>query len=113
MSLPTFAHMDVVVLTASKVETRTGSYEYDWSTATETTVSGCYITQTGGSSNITDRDQRQVDAVCYMPPGTSITADDRVKFGGLVYVIEGQPAQRVSPSGALDHIEVSLRTWRG
>lgn len=55
-----------------------------------------------------------VDYVLYLPPGTSVAADDRIELDGVIYEVEGEsPPLRNQFTGATFYTEVKVRCWNG
>ena len=113
MALPSFCRDTVEVLRAPLVASR-GTQERDWSQAVAHDVVGCSV-QFGSTS--TDRgeprDAVSSSAVLYAPPGADVKAGDRVSCAHGEFSVEGEPMPRVSPTGAVSHVECSLARWEG
>lgn len=113
MTLPSFCRETVTVLRAPLVDQR-GTKVRDWTKAVEHFVTGCSV-QFGSTS--TDRgeprDAVSSSAVLYAPPGADIKAGDRVSCAYGEFSVEGEPMPRVSPTGAVSHVECSLARWEG
>jgi len=111
--LPTFFKQSVVVIRPGTKTVRDQSVP-DWDNSTRYTVKNCSmqpssttLSQDGRILGITDR------YTCYMPAGTNIKAGDRIAFNNNIYTIDGDIREWPSASGRLDHIEVSLVSYRG
>lgn len=113
MALPSFCRETVEVLRALPVASR-GAQERDWLQATSHDVAGCSV-QFGSTS--TDRGEPREavssSAVLYAPPGADVKAGDRVSCAYGEFSVEGEPMPRVSPTGAVSHVECSLARWEG
>ena len=80
---------------------------------TETTVSGCFV-QPRSSGELTDmRDTVITGLVVFLPTGTVITATDRIRWDGVLYAVDGEPAAWDEISGKQHHLEVALRRVEG
>lgn len=110
--LPSFATDSVTVYTPSTIVSR-GSTIEDWSAPAQTTIDGCRFHPGASSRDMAERDGVTIDATLYAPPGTVIDRHARIEFDGYVYTVAGIPHPRRSPSGAVDHVKVLLRTWEG
>ena len=109
--LPGLATQSVEVLAASAV-TDHGNDTLDWSSPSSLAVSGCSFQPTAGSIDHNHRTGEQYVATLYMPPGTPITASNRVRFGGVTYELTSPPIAWETGLG-LDHVEVHLSVWEG
>lgn len=95
---------------------RYGNTVVDWSTPTETVVAGCAF-----APRTTDEDRgnyRQgviVGLTMYAPPGTNVTATDRIRRAdGTVFEVEGQPGEWANPFTGTDFgVQVALRRVQG
>jgi hypothetical protein len=93
--------------------------DYEPGTVTETTIEGCYV-QSRGSVNSRYsqeqtglRDTVATGLIVYAPPGTPILPTSRIKFQGIRYQVEGEPAVWDDARGRPHHVEVSLRRVEG
>lgn len=93
--------------------------DYEPGTETEATVEGCYV-QSRGSVNARYsqeqtglRDTVITDLIVYAPPGAPILPTSRVRFKGIRYQVEGEPAVWDDGNGRPHHIEVSLSRVEG
>jgi hypothetical protein len=86
---------------------------------TEIPVPGCGVAPrdgTGAAANeITDaRDTVIVGLTLYAPYGTDIRATDRVRVGGVLYEVDGQPGSFQSPfTGSTGPVVVALERVTG
>lgn len=82
-------------------------------TATETTVPGCSV-QPGSAVEQTDRGDLIVTTLtAYLPAAADITATDQVRYGGVVYAVDGEPARWADSLGAADHVQAVLKLTEG
>lgn len=111
--LPSFARAAIVRYRAPYIEQR-GTRVRDWSQAQALGITGCSLQPGAGSTDWgDDRHAAAADAVLYAPPGADIADGDRIEFRGSVWAVDGIPVQWESPTGAVDHVEARLMTWRG
>jgi hypothetical protein len=105
----------ITVLTPQKsADPYSGAQVDDWAlTPTEVLVKGCQVEPGTTQEYLLNRDQVLVAWTVYAPPGTQVTAYNRVRFNGTVYTVYGNPAQWDSPSGRIDYVEIILQDWRG
>lgn len=85
----------------------------DWTDATETPVEGCSVQPIGDEEILAHRDAVLAGWRAWLPPGTPITALDRVRHAGTVYEVVGEPQRWDDPYGGLSHVEVLLNRWEG
>ena len=113
MALPSFCTETVTVTRAPYIEQR-GVKVRDWDNAQSHYVTGCSVQY---ASTTTDReeprDARQSDATLYAPPGADIQPEDRITCAFGIFAVDGRPMPRVSPTGAVSHVEVGLSMWEG
>lgn len=83
----------------------------DWSTVTETSVSGCSVQPSQAPENTIDRDNVASRWTVWAPSDTDVTAVDRVVYDGDVYDVDGDP-QRWG-FAPLDHLVFNLRRSQG
>jgi len=79
----------------------------------ETTVSGASVQPASTQEELDSRDTVIAQWVCFMPPGTDITATDQVRFRGDLYDVDGDPQPWDDELGRPHHIEVQLRRVTG
>lgn len=116
MRTPSFARDQVTILSPAWVNDR-GTLYPDWDNATETAANRCLVTPLQGDELVAaggaNRTGVEMLWKLFLPPGVSITAQDRVRFRGVDYEVHGEPMRWPSPSRALDHTEVYLKRWEG
>lgn len=111
--LPSFARQTVTRLRATYIEQR-GTSVRDWSNPDRLEIAGCSLQGSTGSTTWNDdRHPSAADATLYAPPGADIADADRIEYRGTVYAVDGIPVEWESPTGAVDHVEARLVTWRG
>ena len=70
--------------------------------------------QPAAGQELTDRrDTLGGGGLLLLPPGSDINGTDEVVIHGESYAVQGRPQVWASPSGALDHIVVTLTDWEG
>ncbi len=107
----------VDILTATPVTDRYGNTTYDWTSPTRRSVSRVVVAPRRAADSESRELGRQgviVGLTLYMPPGTSITAYDRVEVRGEVYEVEGEEGDWRSPHTSWrPGIEVAVRKVTG
>lgn len=104
--LPSLANETVDILRPAKVTER-GTTREDWGQAEEKPLTGCLFQPGTSAENGT---VLTTTGTLYAPPDADITSKDRVRRGGLVYDIEGDP---IRYAGALGHTIIQLKRSRG
>ena len=110
--LPSFCN-DTVVRIRPGTTTQRGSTIFDWNNATEKEITGCSM-QPASTSLSEDgrvlgiRDEYSL----FAPADADIKAGDRIRYGGNVYTIDGEPKKWVGAVN-LSHIQLTLRRWSG
>lgn len=102
-------------LTVVHAELVTDSYNNrvrDWPNATRTPVRGV-VDGTTTAENTDGQDQTDTTYRCYLPPGTAVTAQDRLEWEGLVLEVTGEPIPRKGATPGLNHIQVDGRLVSG
>lgn len=103
----------VTVLRAPVVQYGTRS-ERDWSQATSRTVHECILVRPASSTDWDDPARtRAIDMVLIAPYGSDIREGDRILCEGRTYEVDGIPANRTSPTGAVSHVRAALVAWSG
>jgi hypothetical protein len=104
----TFGDHVVTVLRASAgSDNPYGNQDRDWTTATETQVTGCSVQPVQGDEVTVGRDTVVSRWRLYAPDGTDILASDRVRFEGDVYEVDTEVQRWDFPP--LSHITALLR----
>ena len=113
MALPSWANDTVKRIRPGTIERR-GSIEPDWEHATEKEISGCSMQP--GSTTLS-QDGRVLGIsdgyTCYMPPGSDVTAGDKIVFNNLDYQVIGEPRPWTSPTGMVSSLQIQLERWSG
>lgn len=81
--------------------------------ATETTVTGCFVQPRSSTEQTDMRDTVTTGLVAFMPAGTDVLATDRIRWGGALYAVDGDPAAWEELNGNAHHLEVLLRRVEG
>lgn len=95
------------------IKTERGSEVPDWSNAEELTIEECSVQPSGTSLSQDGRVLGVQDGLTvYAPADADVQAGDRIRYGGNVYTINGDPL--IWPGAVeLDHIQLNLQRWRG
>ncbi len=81
---------------------------------TETPVPGCAVWPAGPSANNDARDTVFTGYTAVLPPDTQIAPTDKVRWGGAVYEVDGEPGTFRSPfTGSGGHVQVQLKRVTG
>ena len=108
-----FANQTVVRL-RPRVKTERGSDIPDWSNPQELTIEHCTVQPAATSMSMDGRVLAiSEDQTAYLPADADVQAGDSIRYQGQTYTIEGEPRRWPSPSGGLDHIQLTLRRWQG
>jgi head-tail adaptor len=111
MPLP-FTTDTVTVVHAELISDSYNNRVRDWPNASRTAVRA--VVDSTSSTETTDgQDQTDTTYRCYLPPGTAVTAQDRLEWEGRVLEVTGEPTPRKGPTGALDHVQVDGRLISG
>lgn len=107
----------ITILGSDTVTVLRGRSRDNWGNLTgadaETTVSGCSVQPLGGTE-MTDRGEMVVtNLTLFAPPGTDITATDRVRWLGSVYAVNGPPEAWHDRAGRQSHVQVQLKLTEG
>ena len=110
--LPSFATQSVTRIRPG-VKSSRGSDIPDWSKADELVISGCSVQPATTSLSQDGRVLGILDGMtCYLPSGADVQEGDRIRFEGILYMIDGAP--RVWPGVAnCAHVQVNLKRWTG
>ena len=110
--LPSFATQSVTRIRAGVKSVR-GSDIPDWSDQDELVISGCSVQPATTGLSQDGRVLGILDGLtCYLPSGSDVREGDRIRFEGVLYMIDGAP--RVWPSVAsCAHTQVNLKRWSG
>lgn len=104
----------VTVLRGVTVADRYGDTTVDWTTPARTTVHGAFVAPRSSTEAGNGRAGVIVGLTAYLPPGTRVTAADRVEVRGVTYSVEGEPGDWRDPfDGIAVGIEVALEAVHG
>jgi hypothetical protein len=103
----------VTILTRSATASASslGNPVYDW--AAETDVTGCVVSPRNSSELVQGQDTAILGLMVMMPGTPSITAVDRVRVNGVVYVVDGPPQVYDHPRRKRIWTEVALTLITG
>lgn len=112
--LPGWCRQVVTVRRAPYV-TKGGRRLRDWGSATAHEVAGCSLQQSATETSFdgSSRDASASSAILLCPPGSDVREGDRVEAGEGTWLVDGVPSDVQSPTGAVSHLSVRLREWRG
>lgn len=83
-----------------------------WASSTSATVYGAYVPATT-ADELTNRNGVEVTGTFYAKSGSDIASNDRLVIDGQTFEVVGKPLPFRSPTGALNHLVVSLSIWEG
>jgi hypothetical protein len=72
-------------------------YGNDQLTTTNITVTGCVVWPRGSSEKTGNHDLVSTGITVLMPTGTVVKSTDRVQVAGVIYDVDGEPAEWRSP----------------
>nr|DAP39295.1 MAG TPA: Minor capsid protein [Caudoviricetes sp.] len=112
--LPSWCSDTLQVFRAPLINER-GAMVFDWDNAESHDISGCSVQpSTSNTSNDEPRVNQFYDSLmAYIPDGADIKPGDRVEFLGKMFEVNGDVMWWRSPTGALSHGVVYLRSWNG
>ena len=114
--LPGFCDVTVTVTRPAEVNDRGATVlSYDVARGAESwDVEGCSVQRDAARRTMTDRAAHaDTTRPLYAPPGTDLRNGDMVAFGGMLYVIAGDPTEWESPTGAVSHVQADIEVWKG
>lgn len=83
-------------------------------TETSTQVDGCVVYPRGSTELVQGQDLVTDSLTALLPPGTAITATDRVIVDGVTYEVDGQPSAWSNPFVSVaDSLQVQLKVVTG
>lgn len=117
MGLPSFAKATVIVLRAPTVNDH-GTDVPDWTSPDVQQIAytnQCLVVPAVAAVEDTQhRDATLAGWNVGMPPYADVLSTDHVLLpNGKRYAVIGEPAQVVSPTGALDYIQLHVEWWKG
>lgn len=112
MITPSFARHTVEILRPAETEDHGNVYR-DYSEVTPRAVNGCVVQPATGADSATDRTAVLSQKTIILPPGTDLLPHDHLKYKGVEYQIIGDVQEWDSPTGALDHLFVTVQRWEG
>lgn len=120
--LPSFAHHTVTILHPT-FDSERGSQKANYAVpASLTVVEGCILEPLASQDAQGNREATLHEWHLMAPPGTVIVSADQILLGAVLpenlgaYTgqrlgVHGDPQEWSSPTGALDYIEMRLRSW--
>lgn len=108
------ADRTVTRLRAPVIENRYGDDERDWTAPASAEIAGCAL-QPATSTETLDPTRQTVITrwQLFAPPGTDLAAFDRIDVDGVVYEVDGDPADWSAPGGRADHVAATLQRVEG
>lgn len=108
-----FAKTTVTRIRAGTITERGTEYP-DWNNTDELDIPNCCLTWQGTAMSQEGRVLGIEDArVLFAPLDADIQEGDRIRHKGKVYEIDGDPRDWESPTGAIDHYEITLKRYKG
>lgn len=81
--------------------------------ATVVSIPRCRAHPGSSQENLVGRDTTLIQWTVFAPPEVDVQADDLVRLRGIVFQVDGNPAEWPSPTGILAHTEILLKLWEG
>lgn len=108
-----FMTQSIEVVTPGVIDDR-GTEVPDWEhPASVVTVAGCSVQPGGSTEDNSGRSNVEVRWTVYAPGGAPGTAHSGVRYAGVLYRVDGEPARWPSPTGGLDNVVYRLVDWEG
>lgn len=108
-----FAKKTVTRIRAGTITERGTEYP-DWNNTNDRDIPGCCLTW---RSTAMSQEGRVLGIentrVLFAPLDADIQEGDRIKYRGETYEIDGGPKDWESPTGAIDHYEITLKRYKG
>lgn len=94
--------------------TERGTEYPDWDNADKLDIPNCCITWKDTTLSTDGRVLGIGETrTLFAPLDADIQEGDRIKYGSKVYEIDGEPRDWESPTGAIDHYEITLKRYEG
>lgn len=111
--LPSFARHAVTVVTPGVIDDH-GNRRPDWGNpVSEVEVKRCSVQPIEGQESYDHRDAVLAQYYCYMPPTVAVTAQDGVRWNGVLYLVVAEPRRWIFGVGSADHVLVLMNRWEG
>ncbi len=108
-----FANDTITRLRPGVTSTR-GSDVTDWDHVSCLDIAGCSVQPASTTLSQDGRVLGIMDGMtCYCPYDADVQEGDRIRFDGLVYVVNGAPRKWKSPAGNRSHMQLNLERWKG
>ena len=108
-----FAKTTVTRIRAGTITERGTEYP-DWNNTDKLNIPDCCLTW---RSTAMSQEGRVLGIentrVLFAPLDADIKEGDRIKYRGETYEIDGDPKDWESPTGAIDHYEITLKRYKG
>ena len=112
--MSSFDTMTVARLRYPRVENRGAAHTDFTATPTETTIEGCWIEPTSSGEAGAARQATSTGYRLKLPEGTEIIdATDHIRIHGLEYECIGDAIHVSSPTGYLNHTQLTVERWEG
>src|SRR5690625_3989865 len=111
--LSVFAEHAITIIRAGETTGRYGDEIPDWGDVDRSDVSGLSVQRVFGDGDTMLRDAGQSEYTVYAPPGTDVTAYDRIEWNGTVHEVNGRPSVWNVGMGLVDHVAIHINVWEG
>lgn len=109
-----FATHDIELITPTRVTDARGVRRADWDNpASITTIRGVNAYPGATDEQVKARSTVTIRWTVIIPFLITISPHQAVRLGGRLYQIDGEPGHWVSPTGALNHMELLLIDFKG
>lgn len=91
-----------------------GATSPDWSLPTsDLTIPGWSVQPGASDEDRANRDGVLIQWTAYGPAGADVLPGDHVRFNGVSYDVDGEPARWQSPTGSISNTVLFLKRWEG
>lgn len=111
--MASFARQTVTRERGVPIDDGHGNETVDWSNPDQLVIARCTVQPGASQEVLAGRDATVIRYTVSAPPGVDVLATDRIVFNGATYDIDGEPGVWSSPTGALAHTIILLKTWEG
>lgn len=111
--MASFARQTVTRLRGVLADDGHGNETEDWATPDMLDIERCTVQPGSSQELLAGRDATLIQYTVRVCGQVDVKSTDRIQYLGVTYDIDGQPLLWPSPTGALTHTIILLRTWEG